>query len=488
MSRLSPVFLALVCSASTLAVACGGPDASTSGRAPIADKWLTRAKAAYRSGDLDDASSAIDGALKAAPKDVETRLLGTRIALAKLEYNEAIRLSEGIPGSDAKGLRGRAFWYSGDIEKAADELEEMLKDPQVKDTWAREVAKLARRGQGRHPFAIEGGVVASVEMPQAGPALVVPCELEGERILALVATAMGEMMIDSSNRKEPAWVNLRFGDRLEVKDVPALTTDLSNISRQLGAPIKALIGVNALRHMHVTFDRRGSQFVVRKDDPPAPPEASRVPLFYVRGGGMMMRAAVSNKEDGASLLFVDSSAFYPIALDDGMLKRSGADLSTFRSEPGAPAGWKLGMLPYFKLGTLDIPQVPAMQGAPLAEYKNNFDVDLGGVVGAGLLSAFRVTFGEDGRWLWLELDPMMTGQAPPEHRGPAPLPPPGGGPSGDAPPPSAPPIGPAPPSGPPKPQTPVGPPGPPKPTPKAEGATPGAKTALPKTESKGAAK
>jgi hypothetical protein len=465
--------------------ACGGPDAN-SGRAPIADKWLTRAKAAYRSGDLDDASTAIDGALKAAPRDTETRLLGARIALAKLEYNEAIKLTQGITGSDALGLRGRAYWYAGDIEKAADDLEEMLRDPNVKDNWAKEVAKLARRGQGRHPFAIEGAVVASVEMPQAGPALVVPCELEGERILALVSTAMGEMMIDSSNRKEPAWVNLRFGEKLEVKDVPALTTDLSNISRQLGAPIKALIGVNALRHMHVTFDRRGSQFVVRKSDPSAPPDASKVPLFYVRGGGMMMRGSVSNKDDGNALLFVDSSAFYPLALDDAMLKRSGADLANFRNEPGAPAAWKLGMLPYFKLGTLDLPMVPAMQGAPLAEYKNNFDVDLAGVVGAGLLSAFRVTFGDDGRWLWLEVDPSLMGgpQGTEPRQGPEPLPPPGGaGPSG-------PPVGPTPPpSGPPKSGT--------KPAPKSDlppamgpapAGAPGAKSNVPKTESKGAAK
>ncbi|MEA2752957.1 MAG: hypothetical protein QOI41_7100 [Myxococcales bacterium] len=474
--------------------ACGGPDAN-SGRAPLADKWLTRAKAAYRSGDLDDASTAIDGALKTAPRDTETRLLGARIALAKLEYNEALKLSEGITGSDARALRGRAFWYAGDIEKAADELEEMLRDPTVKDSWAKEVAKLARRGQGRHPFAIEGAVVASVEMPQAGPALVVPCELEGERILALVATAMGELMIDSSNRKEPAWVNLRFGEKLEVKDVPALTTDLSNISRQLGAPIKALIGVNALRHMHVTFDRRGSQFVVRKADPSAPPDASKVPLFYVRGGGMMMRGSVSNKDDGNALLFVDSSAFYPLALDDAMLKRSGADLAQFRNEPGAPAAWKLGMLPYFKLGTLDLPQVPAMQGAPLAEYKNNFDVDLAGVVGAGLLSAFRVTFGDDGRWLWLEVDPSLMGgpQGPEPQRGPEPLPSPGGPGPGATP--SGPPVGPAPGPGP-SPQ--VGPPKPgTKPTPKNEptpaigpapAGAPGAKSNVPKTESKGAAK
>jgi hypothetical protein len=473
----------------TALAACGGPDAN-SARAPLADKWLTRAKAAYRSGDIDDASTAIDGALKAAPKDSETRLLGARIAMAKLDYTETIKLTEGITSSDARGLRGRAFWYAGDIEKAADELEEMLRDPAVKDNWAKEVAKLARRGHGRHPFAIEGAAVAAVEMPQAGPALIVPCELEGERVLALVATAMGELMIDSANRKEPAWVNLRFGEKLEVKDVPALTTDLSNISRQLGAPIKALIGVNALRHMHVTFDRRGSQFVVRKADAPAPPDASRVPVFYVRGGGMMMRAAVSNKDDGNALLFVDSSAFYPLALDDAMLKRSGANLSTFRTEPGAPPEWKMGTLPYFKLGSLDLPMVPAMQGAPLGEIKNNFDVDLAGVVGAGLLSAFRVTFGDDGRWLWLEVDPSLMGGPPgpaQQQHGPAPLPPPGGaGPAPAGPPGAAPsPAGPSP-VGPPKPAPKAGP----KADPKAETgpAAPAAKTNAPKSENKGAAK
>lgn len=445
----------------TLAAGCGGPEAATPGRSPVAEKWLVRAQQSYRSGDVDDASSAVEGALKAAPQDPEVRLLAARIALAKLEYGEAIKLSEGLSSTDARSVRGRAFWYSGDIERAADELEEMLRDPAVKDPWARDVAKLARRGHGRHPFAMEGGLVAAVEMPQAGPALVVPCELEGEQILALVATAMGELMIDSTSRKEPAWVNLRFGERLEVKDVPALTTDLSNISRQLGAPIKALLGVNVLRRMHVTFDRRGSQFVVRRFEPPAPPEASRVPLFYLRGGGMMMRAAVSNKDDGDALLFVDSAAFYPLALDDKLLRLSGADLKSFRPEPGAPPSWKLGFLPYFKLGSLDLPQVPAMQGAPLAEYKQKFDVALGGVVGAGLLSAFRVTFGDDGRFVWLELDPSLTAP-PPERR--------------DAPPPGAAPAAP-------EPMTPDAPPAAaPKPS-----AAPGSKAPAPKTESKGAA-
>lgn len=396
------------------ATACGGPDANSSGREPLADKWFKRAEHGYKTGDLDDASTAIAGALKAAPQDPDTRLLAGRIALAKLDYTEAARITENLDSSDAKSVRGRAFWYAGDLERAADELDDMLRDPAVKDPWAKEVAKLARRGHGRHPFAIEGALVAAVEMPQAGPALIVPCELEGERILAVVTTAMGELMIDASTRKEPAWVNLRFGDKLEVKDVPALTYDLSNISKQLGAPIKALIGINALRHMHVTFDRRGSQFVVRRDEPLAPPDASRIPLMYARGGGMMMRGSVSNKEDGHALLFVDSFALYPLALDEELLKRSGADLSTFHGEPSAPQQWKIGALPYFKLGGIDLPQVPAVRGAPISEYQSNLDVDLGGVVGAGLLSAFRVTFGDEGKWLWLELDPSLTGGGTPE--------------------------------------------------------------------------
>lgn len=422
--------------------ACGGPDPNTSGRSPDAEKWLARAKLSYRSGDADDASQAIDGALKAAPKDQEARLLAARIALARLDYAEAVRLTEGFspagpggrdapggrgapPGeanptiTEARGIRGRALWYSGDIERAADELEDMLRDPSVKDTWARDVAKLARRGQGRHPFAIEGGVVAAVEMPQAGPALVVPLELDGERVLGLIATNFGELMIDATSRKEPAWVNLRFGDRLEVKDVPALTHDLSAVSRTLGAPIKALLGVNVLRHMHVTFDRRGSQFVVRKSDPSPPPEATRMPVFYARGGAMMMRAAVSAKGDGNTLLFVDSSAFYPLALEDRLLKVSGANLSDFRPEPGAPPSWKMGTIPYFKLGSVDLPQIPAMQGANVGEYKETFDVDVGGIAGAALLSVFRVTFGEDGRWLWLELDPAIGNpNAPPSRPNP----------------------------------------------------------------------
>jgi hypothetical protein len=413
------------------AVAFGGCgpafDAEHPARTPLADKWLTRAKLSYKAGDFADASDAAKSALQAAPSDPEIKTLAARIALAKLDFGETLKLTAGLQTTEVHSLRGRAHWFSGDIEQAADELEAMLQDPAVRDPWATEVAKLARLGTGRHPFAIEDGYVASIEMPQAGPALIVPCELEGESILALVATASSEVVIDSATRHESAWVNLKFGDRLEVKDVPALTQDLSGVSHELGAPIKALLGANLLRHVHATFDRRGDQFVVRRDEAPPPPDASRVPLWYVRGGGMFLRAGITPTTPTAAgtgpleaavltPLLVDTTSLFPVALQDSIFARAGVDLGSLHSEPGAP-NLKTGTLPSFRLGAFDLPKVPAVEGAPMGDILANVDLDMGGVIGAGLLSVFRVTFGDDGRFIWIEPDPLMMqsmGPPPPD--------------------------------------------------------------------------
>ena len=414
------------------ALGCGpSQDARTGSRTPLADKWLERAKLSYRAGDFEDAKDAAQSALQAAPSDPDVRLLSARIALARLDYPQTLKLTEGQTSTDAHGLRGRAYWYSGDIEQAADELESMLQDPNVKDPWAREVAKLARRGAGRHPFAMEGGLVAAVEMPRAGPMLIVPCELEGEQILALVATATGELVVDSNSRKEAAWVNLRFGS-LEVKDVPALTQDLGAISRQLGAPIKALLGVNLLRHMHATFDRRGDQFVARREEPSAPPDSTRVPLWYVRGGGMLLRAAVTSKKDDLSLLLVDTSQTFPLALEDSAWKKAGVDVSKLQPEPSMPSV-KSGSVPAFALSGFDLPQMPAVAGLPIDELKSALDVDIAGIAGSGLMSLFRVTFGDEGRFVWFEPDPAMTQGMNAARSGAPPPPPPQASPPGAAP-------------------------------------------------------
>ncbi len=398
------------------ALACGpslggGPPP----RVPLAAQWFERAKVGFRNADFDDAAEAASRALAAAPADAEIRELAGRIALVRLDFAQALKLTEGLESTEAHGIRGRSYWFTGDLEHAADELEAMLADPKVKDAWAHDVAGLARRGQGRHPFQMEGGLVGAVEMPRQldrvalGAANVVPCELDGERILALVATGSSEVVIDANSRHDPAWVDMKF-DRVEVKDVPALVQDLSPLTRQLGVPIKALIGGQLLRHAHATFDRRGDQFVVRRLDATPPPDASRVPLYYLRGGGMLLRATVTAHDDNPVSLLVDSSRPFPLLLQDGAWSKAGVDVHSLMPMPDDPS-LKSGTVPIFHIGGFDLAKTPALQGVDLHELVAGIDLDLGGVVGAPLLAFFRITFADDGHFMWLEPDPSLLNPA-----------------------------------------------------------------------------
>jgi hypothetical protein len=413
MRRCLPVLFVFL----TAAVACGpSMGAKEPARPALATQWLERAKASYRAADFDDAREAVRQALASAPNDGEARELAARIALVILDYSDALKLTEGLESSAAHGIRGRAYWFSGDVEHAADELEALLSDPTVKDAWARDVAGLARRGGGRHPFEMDGSLVAAVEMPRAidrvplGAADVVPCELDGERILALVATGSSEVVLDSNSRHEAAWVSLRF-DRVQVNDVPALVTDLSPIARQIGVPIKAMLGAQFLRHTHATFDRRGDQFVVRRRDAAPPPDASRVPLYYLRGGGMILRATVTARDEGPIPLFVDSSKPFPLLLKDAGWKRAGVDIATLASSPDTP-GVKRGTVPMFRMGGFDLARMPALEGIDIGDLASGSEVELAGVVGADLLAFFRVTFADDGRFVWIEPDPTLLGPEP----------------------------------------------------------------------------
>ncbi len=370
---------------------------------PTARKWFDRAEASFRVGDTEDARAAVDNALRVVPNREEARLLSAKIALADLEYDRALASINDIQTSEASSVRGRAYWYGGQVEKAADELERLLADPEVRDPWAKEIAKLARLGVGRTPFAISGGLVAVTDMPRAGtPSLIVPLELNGEPALGLVATGMAEAVIDSSGGARPSWVSLRFGERIEVRDVPALAEDLSGLSKQINAPIKILLGVNVLRHLHPTFDFAGGQFVVRSFDPPTPPAATTVRLSYIRGGGMLMRGALGSEAAQSCSLLVDTTHTFTVALDDGGWKKAGINPNTLTPVPGG-GQLKHGVLPLIKLGAFDVPRVPGIAGeSVIKQREDGLGVELDGLIGSGLLATFRVTLVDGGRTMWLE--------------------------------------------------------------------------------------
>jgi len=201
---------------------------------------------------------------------------------------------------------------------------------------------------------------------------------------------------------EPGWVSLRFGGVLEVSDVPVVGQDLSGLSKEIGAPIKILLGVHFLRRARATVDVLGQQFVVRSYEPPAPPAATTLhPMFY-RGGAMVIGGAFGPELDApTAALFVNTSMLFPLALDEAGWQKAGQDPKGFMTVPGQ-SELRHGMVPLLRLGAYEIAKIPGVLGAPISAVEKEVGVDLDGAAGSGLFSTFRLTFADRGRTLWLE--------------------------------------------------------------------------------------
>jgi hypothetical protein len=379
----------------------------------IAKKWLKRAGESYRAGDLADADDSVKKGLEIAKKENlderELRLIAGRIDLAKLDFKQAAIDLADVPGSEAAGLRARAFWYEGDLAHTTEELTKALEDPEYKDPWAKPVRDLAgSQGAGRKPFTIaDGGVRSLVEMKMPRdlyPALMVQCEIDGQSVLALIDTGVPEVVLDKATHTNPAWVSIKFGTEersLEVRDVPTMVDDLSGYTQQNQVPIRAILGVNFIRRMHMTFDRRADQLVFRRADPPAPPVFSRADVLYVRGGGMTVRSTARKEFELTSSMWLDSGAVWPIAYVDETWKKLGVDVAKMPVSGDV----KYERLIDFRVAALDLGPAVGVSGAPQLEEKlKQIDIDVAGGLGMGFLAGLRVTVAEQGRALWLETD------------------------------------------------------------------------------------
>jgi hypothetical protein len=141
-------------------------------------------------------------------------------------------------------------------------------------------------------------------------------------------------------------------------------------------------------------------------------------------GGMVVRSSVTG-DDNRMPLLVDSAGMFPLALEEASWRAGGVTPGSFKEEAAAP-GLKASTLPRFKFGSYDLPNVPFLAGLHIDEAKASMEVDVGGVVGAGLLSLFRVTLADEGRTVYLEPDPTFGApQEGPPGPGESPLPPPG---------------------------------------------------------------
>jgi hypothetical protein len=413
-----PWSLVVVFSALGAPLVAGCPDpesaAGVQTKGPKGEKaiqWMKRANEELAALDLDEANDSIGKAAAAAPGDREIGILAARIALARLDFKGAVKALDGLEGSEAASLRARAFWYGDDLPHASEELSRALEDPAFKDPWAKPVRELAgTQGTGRKPFTLKDGSarLLEVRMPRdLNTLLLVPVEIDGQATVALIDTGVPEVVLDSKGRSSPGWVTMKFasndGSRsMEFRDVPAMVQDLSPFTKGQTVPVGAVLGMNFLRRLHLTFDRLADQLVLRREEPSTPPQMTKVPVGFYNGGGMLVRSTIRKEFEVTSALWVNTGVEYPLAFPDTIWKKIGVDPKSLPTAEGK----SIARLTNIRVGGLDLGPADALAGVPqieevLAKFKG---VDVMGQVGMGFLAGVRVTLAEGGRALWLETD------------------------------------------------------------------------------------
>ena len=369
-------------------------------------------------------------ALAAAPHDAEIREMAARIALVRLDYPEVIRLTEGLNSTAAHGLRGRAFWFSGDLEHAADELEAKLSDPEVKDAWARTSLRSrgGRRGGTRSRWRAASWPPSRCPAPStASPSA---------RPTSCPASSMASGSSRSSRRGRASSCSTRTrgaSRRGSTCDSIASRSKTCRPSSRTCRPSPADRRAHQGAHRVAApaprprDDRpRGDQFVVRRLDatPPARREPGSPRLCARRRDDAA--APPSPRRDGGrrsrcwSTARVRSrcSCKTPPGRRPGSTSQSLAGDSRRRRNqarhgPDLPAG---------RLRSRR--RCPPSPGPTSGSSRTGSTSTSPGVVGADLLAFFRSTFADEGRFMWIEPDPTLVGPeqrpAPPASAPPAP--------------------------------------------------------------------
>lgn len=119
---------------------------------------------------------------------------------------------------------------------------------------------------------------------------------------------------------------------------------------------------------------------------------------------MVLNSGLTADKSARAPLLIDTSMRFPLALDQGGWKKAGLNAMDLKVIPEDPEQkLREGIVPVLRLGAYDVPKVPGVYGPNLLDLEKVLTpLNLDGVIGAGLLAHFRMTFADDGRVMWLE--------------------------------------------------------------------------------------
>ncbi|MBI2894310.1 MAG: hypothetical protein HYY06_12225 [Deltaproteobacteria bacterium] len=405
--RLAPLLLLAACGVSSTVPRPREPSPGRAGDeqpdgedgSTLAARWTGRAEAAWSSGDFARASSGFDRAVQADGSLVRARVGKARSLLAEGDATAAAELLAGVDDPGAKALRALAL-YQGSLPGAAGALEELAPTK----GYPRDALALTRALRSRRPYQVEGAR-AAIPLLTDLPLPAVPAVADGTMVRMLVDTGASETVVDRTiaarlhfEGRHGVIGTLELGS-IVVRNVPAVSRDLSQLGRSLGAPVTGVLGMRLLGLLHATIDYPSAWLALGAQGPDVRPAGTgvRVPYWLVDGQFLAVRARANEAPEGAFL--VSGGGTFAVALSDEGLRAIGRREEELTREPDGFARYPLSKL---RVGGLEVTDVPAIHFVFPERLVSETGVHFAGVLSHAFLAQWRLSIDSDHRALVFE--------------------------------------------------------------------------------------
>ena len=389
-----------------LLAGCGGAGAaaptgpSGSPDAVSAEQRAEEARTLLVEGRLDEAHATAMQALAADSEQSVAREVAARVLLARGEMRETVELLSDARRPRLVRLRARAKARLDDYAGVASDLRS-VEEREPADGWAEAMLPVAREAPSEPVFAMAGPERAAVSMDARAPVPVIPIEVSGREVKALVATSADVTVLDDQVRATPGFADELSLGEITVSNVPVLVRDLDAIGEALGTEIGAVIGMDLMSRLEVTLDGREREIVFRREGTEASADASQVPFVAFEATFLAVRATLNGSASGWFTL--DTSGLFPVAIAPATVEALGLDPDSLEPAPGAPSpDIRVTTLDRVRFGEVEMSGVPAVTGLVPADLSELAGAPIAGMLGAAMVHQLSLTIAPERRVLLIE--------------------------------------------------------------------------------------
>lgn len=325
--------------------------------------------------DLDGAEALLD----ANPNLNGFQALRQRIAMARLDFEEAWRLSDSSSQA-SRDLEWVIAWYRDDLGSWAKLYPKRSADaPRL---LAQFLTSVDRANLPPHRFAPLPGSARSVTIPsprskRSPLPYGIPCRLGSVETTAAVYAFLPVTLVDPATLPAAGWATITLSDSNGSIAIQTLVVP-SEVAKGVGVAM----GADLARYLNFSFDTTSLNATFSLDAPSKPPGATRVPIAWPLGAVPAMAVRLLTRES----TYVDSVGIFWM--------NGSVEVNRKFAEQYVPGPlWMAG------IGGMDAAVFEVDDGTALSVVPG---LEAHALVGWAAFRGRKVTLGAAGRELWVE--------------------------------------------------------------------------------------